>query len=195
MAIGDPFERQGNSPVAPPTRASPISIGRTQGKWPTVLGIIAIVLALLALLSFAGQLLTRFVPRPAGASQPAAIAPPQAWTAIASALGVILALLLLIGGIGLVRRSRWSARVLTVWALGALVLAVVGLTVTGLNLSAIEDEMRRQNPSMPPVASGVMHAVLLGSLCFGTLLSLVPPVFTLIWFGRGSVKAEVAAWA
>jgi hypothetical protein len=179
--------------VAPPTQAGPIPVEPPRSKWPTVLGIIAIVLAVLGLLSLLGQVLVLLVPHPPSASQPAVLEPPAAVKAIITPLWAAVSVLLLVGGIALVNRRRWSARALVGWAIGDLLLTLVGFGGMLLNTPASQ-QMSQQNAAMPPGYGGVGTMFFMTMMCFGTAIGLTPPIFALVWFGRKKIRDEVARW-
>jgi uncharacterized membrane protein YjfL (UPF0719 family) len=110
-------------------------------------------------------------------------------------LWIALTLLLLIGGIGLANRRRWSARAMVIWGIGDLVLTLVSFGGTLLTLPTFQQQMSQQNTAMPPGFGGAFMVGFMVSMCFGAAIGLVPPVFVLVWFGRRKIKDEVAGWA
>jgi hypothetical protein len=194
MAGQEPIEPPPVPLAAPPTRAGAIPIEPPRSTWPTVLGIIAIVLAVLGLLSLLGQAVMLVVPHPPAASQPAYPEPPAVVKAIVTPMWAALSVLLLVGGIGVANRRRWSARALVGWAIGDVVLTLVGLGGTLMSMPAVQQQMSQQNAGMPPGFGGVFMVGLMVAMCFGAAFGLVPPVFALVWFGRRKIKDEVAGW-
>lgn len=82
-----------------PTFAGPVPVERPRSKWPTVLGIIAIVLAGFGLLSELVEMAVSMVPdQPGAATQPAFAEPPSAVQSMMLAGGLIASVLLLVGG-------------------------------------------------------------------------------------------------
>lgn len=196
MATDDPIQPpQVPPPAAPPTRAGPIPVALPPSKWPTVLGTIAIILAALGLLSLIGPIVARFAPKPPTSQPTPPIMLPATWTAVGMPLHVTLSILLLIGGIGLLTRRRWSARAMRIWGIGDLLLTIVGLVFTLVAIPAYQQQMQQQNPSMSQVPGGAFLGIMLVSMCFGGVISLAAPVFALIWFSRRKIRDEVATWA
>ncbi len=183
-------------PPVPPTQPGAIPLAQPRSLWPTVLGIVAVILAGLGLLSLMWQMAALlFGVGHAPATQPAAGQPSKLALAVLTPAHTILVVVLLAGGIGLLRRRRWSARALLAWGIADAVLTVAALTYTLLNMPQVQEQMRRQNPAMQPMAGNVAGAFFLGIMCFGMVVGLTPPVFAIVWFRRANIRSEVAAWA
>jgi hypothetical protein len=182
-------------PIAPPTFAGPVPVEPPRSKWPTVLGIIAIILAGIGLLSIVGQFIAQQIPQPStAATQPAYPEPPAGVQAIMTPSWLVVSALLLVGGIGLLNRRRWSVRALIVWAIGDVVFTLAGTVGTLINLPTFQQQMRQQNAGMPPGAGGMFEAIFIGAMCFGSVVGFAPPIFALVWFRRRKIKDEVAGW-
>lgn len=187
MAFDEP--QQGSQPsypgpMVPPTQAGPVYDLEPPSKWPVVVGIIAIVLSALGLLggvcgmvmmTVAKPLMQNMPNMPAGALE---ITP----TLIATtAVNLGLSVMLLVVGIGFLKRRAWSARLGMVWAIVDIVAVIVNVAVA---------------PRMAAAQSGGQAEAVgasIGMVC-GATFGLVFPVFLLIWLSRAKIKQEVASW-
>ena len=120
---------------------------------------------------------------------------------ISAGLTIPIAIVLLIGGIGLTKRSPWSPKTCRTWA-GLKMLLVVYSSIIGYLVQQAQMEamqrMLEEDPNAPTAMVGF----------FGTLMAIIGPVifvfaivwgwalpiFMLIWFLRHKIKAEVAQW-
>jgi len=120
-----------------------------------------------------------------------------AWTISLSAVATVLGLLLLAGGVGLVRRRHWSRAALICWAVLKIILAVAnGLLVWVVQQQGLQEQSRMMGPGFAPGGAGAttVKAVTFFSLAFAILWGWALPVFLLIWFSRRSIKAQMAQW-
>ena len=194
------------TPMTPPTDAGAIPPRKT--TWPMVLGIIAIILGSLATLqgcmglgwpALAG-LFTSALPEEKAEMLDAtkSLTP---LIMISAGLTMAIAIVLLIGGIGLTKRNPRSPKTCKIWAGLKMVLVVYSSIVTFLSTQAQMEAMQRMLEEDPNTA-GMMPGF------FGTLMAIIGPVilvfaivwgwalpiFMLIWFSRRKIKAEVAQW-
>ena len=116
------------------------------------------------------------------------------WTVVVSLLSAAVAILLLAAGIGLVQRRRWSPRVFTIWAPLKIVLAIASTVVGWAIQQETMEAMRTQVPGMGALGPGTMESFASVGAVFALLWGCALPVFVLIWFARGSIKAQVAEW-
>lgn len=181
-------------------------------KWPTVVGTLSIVLGALGLLCgtigvgwsvFMDQLTS-------GMMQADIHAPPSIRiVSIVSALGgTLLALVLVIGGVGLVRRRRMGLAVTRVWA----VLRVVWLLIAlGLGLwllpANIEYQMAIQEAQIKAAEAdgrefpewaiktedGAWLAAVI-SIAVGTVVTAIYPTFCIFYLSRRKIADEVRRW-
>ena len=194
------------TPITPPTDAGAIPPRKT--TWPMVLGIIAIILGSLATLrgcmgigsSAIFGLFASAMPEEQAEMMEAtkAFAP---LIMISSGLTMAIAIILLIGGIGLTKRNPRSPKTCKIWAGLKMVLVVYGSIVTFLSTQAQMEAMQRMLEEDPNTA-GMIPGF------FGTLMAIVGPVilvfaivwgwalpvFMLIWFSRRKIKDEIAQW-
>jgi hypothetical protein len=189
----------GGEPVgAPPPE--PL-VARTSGSdWPDVMGVIAIILGAIGILSKMGAAFYPFI-RPVAVGLFSRNVPPGTIesffgflpdTMVVMLSGLIemgLAVLLLIGGIFLKNRRRLGVQLLKIWAWISIPWA---LLETGLANVLV----RRMLPSLPHLdvidfpMGGFIHA----GVIFGLIISLAVPIFVLAWFGGRSVSAEISSW-
>ena len=194
------------TPIVPPTDAG--AIQPRKSTWPMVIGIIAIILGSLATLrgcmsigsSAMFGLFASAMPEEQAEMMEAtkAFAP---LIMISSGLTMAIAIVLLIGGIGLTKRNPRSPKTCKIWAGLKMVLVVYSSIVTFLSTQAQIEAMQRMLEEDPNTA-GMMPGF------FGTLMAIIGPVilvfaivwgwalpiFMLIWFSRRKIKAEVAQW-
>ncbi len=185
-------------PLAPPTQPGAIVAPPRPSNWPNVIGIIAIVLG-------AGGILGGVW----GAASPWlmsslswAMLPGQAeslqawlpWTVSSSLAAAAVAILLLLGGIKLVKRNPAAPGLLRVWAILKLPMAVC-LTIVGIIVQREQFDVVQGSTTAMPMGSAFFDALTV----FGVVVSVVwygaLPVFMLIWFARKKSKAEVAGWS
>ncbi len=169
--------------------------------WPTVLGVIAIVFGCLGALMGAITGALPFFPRivswmtPKGQADPMAVMAKWRWWSVSiGAMGVAVAALLLVCGIGLRKRRRWGPRATLKWA----AIKIVSVVVVSVVASLIQQDQlaaMQQRTDIPSQAFVVMRALNGFGLFFALAWGWALPVFFLIWFTRGGVKQEVARWA
>lgn len=171
------------------------AVGATQVKqakpsgeaWPLVIGIISIILgaggALVAGLALLGSI--------AGSSGSSAYASGASVGRIVGGMfPLLLAIWLLMAGIGIVRRNQSSVSQIKRWAITKLV--IYG-TCMGLMLVTMPSNPTGNPNGLPPGLSGMqgsIHLIIFLSLVWVSLW----PIFVLVWFSRASVKNDVERW-
>lgn len=182
--------------AAPPTM--PGTLGPRRTTWPSVLGVITIVLGSLGILSglwtavspLFADLFVGLVP--GGQSGMESVAS-YAWLMVA--LGVMTmgrAGLEIMAGVAVYRRRGGARRLVFAWAWVAIVLSFVGAIATYLMQMEQFRVMSEKGMPMPAGLSGVIgvfSAVI--AVAWGCLF----PVFALVWFSRRVIREEVRAWA
>ncbi len=194
------------TPMTPPTDAG--AIQPRKSTWPMVIGIIAIILGSLATLqgcmglgwpALAGLFTSALSEEQAGMMDATKSLTPLMM--ISSGLTMAIAIVLLIGGIGLTKRSPRSPKTCRIWAGLKMLLVVYSSIVAYLVQQAQMEAMQRmleEDPNAPAAMVGF----------FGTLMAIIGPVifvfaivwgwalpiFMLVWFSRRKIKAEVAHW-
>ena len=193
----------GRVSVLPPMQPGSAPVADRPTRWPNVLGVISIVFGAGAILmssfNFASPRfyawLAERAPQDAGmAAQAEVMAEHATGTMIMAAFTTLLAALLLFGGIGLLRRRHWGVLVCTTWAVSKIPFVLVGAYFGLIVAREMMDKMGTLTP-----AGGPPPAFLDAMITVGIALAIVwgwaYPVFLLIWFSRGKIKAEYRDWA
>jgi len=191
-----------SQPPTPPREPGALSMESGPSSWPTVLGVIAIVLGGLGCLGGCWGALSPLFIRGVLKMVPQAQMPGPGldqfkewgpWITISSLIGVPLAVLLLASGIGLVQRRRWAVGVGRCWAILKMIWVVITSVASVVIQQGQFEALGQQNP-MPGLSGGLF--VVIG--VFAAVLALVwgwaLPVFFLIWFALKKTKREVAVW-
>lgn len=160
--------------------------------WPTLLGVVALVLAGSGALSSAvgmGIAIFGMTPDAHGRSDSGAISAIDTlfhpFMLVSSGVHMAISVLLAAGGVGLVRRRTWCVPTLVTWAclrLGAS--AVIGAWMFWLQ--------RRIGASLN--LGDLDRAIPLALALVNSLVAMSMPLFVLVWFRLGFVRREVGAW-
>ncbi len=165
-------------------------------RWPRVLGTIGVILGVIMFIDKLDDLVTRFgwseedwrrMFAPDVADLIVQAMPPVGWLVFSAVGGMVLALLLFIGSLVLRRRRRSGISLCRAWAWLAIVwtLLEIGRAIWWLE---------RYAGDIP----GVPLAAWQGFAAFGIAVALVImlayPVFLLVWFARGDIRAEYQEW-
>ncbi|MBN1490611.1 MAG: hypothetical protein JXA69_11900 [Phycisphaerae bacterium] len=188
--------------ATPPIMPEPMTQPPARSTWPTVVGILAIVFGAVTIIfgvfglvstSFEDFFLSSMSPEQAAETQ-RITASYQPWMIGSACVALVLAILLLVSGIGVVQRRRPGARRLRVWAYLSIPYAVAAMIMQAvLQSELIEVTQAGIGPTGTP---GVLEEIIVvPMLLFGLAWSCAGPVFVLVWFSRKSIKAEVADWA
>ena len=183
---------------APPTAPGALNQG-VQSSWPTVVGILSVVFGSMGTLAgfcgglgslFMGTMMSTFAKGNAQTQSMVdgmkAIMPYQL---ISCALTFIPGVILLISGIGTLRRRRWARRVSMLWVVVRLVLGGIGVFV-GLRTQQV---MQQHMGSMPsPSWASIFQGP--AGMVIGLVWVSAYPIFILIWFNRAAIKKETATW-
>lgn len=203
------------APAAPPTQRGTASV-TPRSTWPTVLATLSIVFGAgglvaygclgvaMTLLSsaFADTLRSIESQNPqmgVQAAQMDAFGEYMGVTLATQIAAAVLALMLLIVGIGLAGRRRWSARASDVWSILKLVYIVPAVYFGMKSGMAQFDAASVANAqagagSMPQGFFGIMRSVVWLGVAIHVVWLGAWPVFLLIWFRRPAIREEVAAW-
>lgn len=206
--MSDPAEPAAVPPVAPPTTQGDFVPVKPPESWPTVIGVISIIFGSLGVLSGAcgGALLllsgplVSMIPKEQAAEMEVQLSSGLPYPVLQGGvmlLELVISVMMLVGGIVLLRRKR-SARGLlvgTAWLdlLANTVGAVVGFMVMQAQMKAMQEnaEVAQQMPAgfgaLAQGAGGVMAFV-------QWLFLAIWPVFVLIWFSRSRVRESVETW-
>ena len=191
------------TPMTTPTVAG--AIPPKPSSWPMVIGVIAIIFGSLATLGgcfglvsslFLDQFMS-LVPQGEAEEMTSALDGLKPALIISGALTMVLAIVLLIGGIGLLRRRAWGRSTCLTWAVLKIVL-VVGGSVLSYIVQQAQFQAMAEDPnmagSMPGFLPALMQAMGVVGLVVGVLWGWALPIFMLIWFSRRKIKVETAQW-
>jgi hypothetical protein len=192
-------------PSAPPTSAGPLPSAVRSPAWPTVIGVIAIVFGVLGAIGGLWGVVGLAVMRRFGFGLWAkvevadAVRGWAAWTIPLSAVAAVLGLMLLAGGVGLLRRRRWARTALVRWASLKIPLVVASGMLGWLVQQQVwqtQSSVMAAGGGFPQtaVSSTAVAAFATFGLVLGTIWGWALPVFVLIWFARGPIKAQVSTW-
>ncbi len=188
--------------------------------WPTVVGIIAIIFGSLGavnnglcapvglvLSGSMGGLFDKLAESQPGAGMEEQAAMMDALqdylpaNLAVSITAAILSLILLIGGIGLVKRRAWCIRTIVIWALLKMIHAVpamaVGYLLNSEMFRAMEEaaETSSGGPGqMPAGFDAMIKGFSMAGVLIGMLWAWALPMFMLIWFARAKIRQEVTSW-
>jgi len=154
---------------APPTR------------WPLVIGILSIVLASLGIVCTpVSVVMNQFNPQ---SQRMMAGMPPWFGTyqIVSGVVGVCVAILLLVAGIQTLRRQPSGRTLHITYGALAMLLAIVGLTLSVMIFTQahVEPPVRQFSLAIMPCTAVMVFAY---------------PVFLLVWFLRPKIAKEVAGW-
>lgn len=204
-----------NQPSMSPPSMTPPQYGGdipTQpSSWPTVLGVLLIVLASLGLMSnVCGGIAAVFMPalmsQMGSTGQDDAVIKAQmdmaskymAFNLANASILIVLGVILLIGGIGLLRRRRSAAGKVKLWAIGRMIwslpAAYMTYLITADTLKVMQQAAADNNQPMPAGVTVLFDALGPISAVVNLFMWCAVPVFVLIWFMRRRIKNEVAAW-
>lgn len=180
---------------------------RARANWPTVIGIISMVLGALAVLNaiwtlFWGVVGPWFFETSGLAKDPQFAASYQSTLdnaeiiAATSVASVALGSLLMLAGLRVNQRRASGVRLSIIWAwcrIGfAIVSTAIGAFISLSQLDATKAQMSA--PGVPPFVASIIGPTMIVMLVLSFLWFLVYPVFTLIWFSRARVRETTATW-
>jgi hypothetical protein len=197
VVTADPY----HPPARPPIQPREFTPSHATSSWPTVIGVIAIVLGALAVLgelagSAAVFLLDTFpsaVPQ-ARATAMEAVQQLGFWVVADSLLCMGAAALLVAVGIGLLRRRHWAVRTASVWAWFKILLVAADAAVTYPLVKAQCEAAFQQMSGIPGVPARTSELMTFGALALVLVWGWAWPVFLLIWLARREIRAETSAW-
>ena len=187
------------SPAPPPDAALG---GEGPKSWPLIIGVIAIVFGSFAALGGCGNIVSTLFftdlmgELMEGTPQGAIVLEQlETYKPLIVGLGVavmVLALWLLVAGIGMIRRARWSVPAALTWSIAKMILVVangvISYQMQQAQMKAFADVPDAMD--MQPFGPGMNAFFILLSIAWGWAL----PVFVLVWFSRPAVRQEVATW-
>ena len=198
------MESNENTPAATTPMTPPSEVGEVPRKppsWPGAIGTISIVFgamglvcyACLSLQTMATPLIVGMVPEDQRPPTPQGIQLFVQIFQLCAAAG--LSVWLLIAGIGMTRRRPWARSHTVGWSVAKILLSFISTTMGVVFASATVDQINSQlsKGGTPPFTVSITWVMVFVAIAL--VWALLWPVFLLIWFSRGAVKDEVAAWA
>ncbi|MBN1342492.1 MAG: hypothetical protein JXQ73_07420 [Phycisphaerae bacterium] len=186
-------------------RPAVAAVPQSQESWPSVIGIIAIIFGVGGILSsvmgLASTFTTDWMLTSFGATMPAEaraqmqVAKDSAvYIAVGLAVALAIAPVLLAGGIGLLKQRRWSPKVLVSWAGARMLLVLVNTIFAYTMVESQLQQTMQQDPNLPQMPAAFVQGIGTFSVCGGLVWGWALPVFMLIWFSRGKIRAQTAQW-
>lgn len=192
---------QPQHPMDPAPPVSYMGMDEPASKWPTAIGTISIVLGSIGLLCYGCNSLSNIASPMFSGMIPPEQRPPDPPAHLAAiqisqlCIAFLLSLWLLIAGIGLVKRRRWSRSNHIAWAFAKILISVVSAVISFVVLedfvNMINDQMSTGGQTPPFTFSSQLFMII---LIVSIVWYLIYPIFVLIWFSRATVKAEVQQW-
>jgi hypothetical protein len=186
--------------VAPPTQPGAIPEPARGSVWPTVIGVIAIVLGVFSAIGalwgmVSPHIMGAFVSRMPGQSASAMqgfLDRFFVWMIVSQVITLLLAVWLLIGGVAMTVRRTWAANACRGWAVAKGLFVVVQQYFV---IQIVEYQFQAMKMSGAPAMAGNLQTITtVSSVVFGLLWGLALPVFMLIWFSRRRIKQEMRSW-
>lgn len=195
--------------ATPPIEAEPLHDEVPPTRWPTVFGVISIIYAIIGLscgtLQSVWLGVMDFVPEMfrGGVSLPLAVRLVYIGLIIPV---LILGIMLLSGGIGLVRRKRSSVGLLKKWVIGRIVMLLVGIiasiltapTQIQIQKQVYEFQVKmmeeaKRTPPPPRSDDEIWHGLLIQTGVATGLIAVYPFVLGM-FLSRKKIADEVAEW-
>ena len=204
MSTVDFNDMQGG-PSVPPMAPGPIPQVRPTSRWPTVIGIIAIVLGSLGALGggvgmfgpmFTGMIKEFVEDQPGTAAtvvQFEVTAEWATWNIVQSICGLAVGVVLILAGVGLLKRRGWGPKATISWAVLKMLL-VIGASVGGYGQAKTLIDRMVDDPNMQGLPQGALSIGIVIGVGLNAVWGWALPVFMLIWFSRSKIKAETAQW-
>ncbi len=205
-------EEQSSAPLGnfPSTRTDASGSDRPHVIWPKVLGIVMIILGCLSIPIGISSVYYNYgyriyearaklgVGKPLTPDQLEFLREPliHDWNLISTAglgLFVILAVVLLVSGIGMVRRRRWSVGVAKAWASIKIVVGLAMVAIGWIVKDRIAAAVASGNIQAETVPQDLMR-VSAGGMTSQAVMLVALPVFVLIWLSLRSTKEEAVYW-
>jgi len=201
------MDQQWDSPDNSSMMTPPVEGGALEEKptkWPTVIGVIGIVLSSLGLICGCTGYFTVPLQRMVAGMQP-----PNAPTSVLSEVQLQIAeqyqiimiilttislgmsLWLLLGSIALVRRRRSARTTLMAWAVVSILNFALNICTQILIFQATAAELQQRGEGR--FVNQLWVGAAIGG-CLGILFGIALQVFTLTWFSRSKIKTETAQW-
>ncbi len=195
-----------NQPFPGPPIQSQHSSAGGEIKWPKIMGIISIVFSVLAIfgsvISFFTGAMLRFQMKTGGINaDPAAVdAFVDKWNwyyLMGGATGLLMGILLLVGGISLLKLKKNSRPIYLIYSVLAILYGIFGCYMI-LGSGMIDEQMNvmfgeAEGSDDPAVKIGKMSGRIGGMVggMVGLVFGMAPPIFFLIWFNRQKIKTDL----
>lgn len=187
--------------MSPPIEPGALGTGTPAPTWPKPIGIIAIILGSLGMLGGAlgmvapqvmGTMASKMPPEVAGQFE--VMDDFAGWTIASSLAGLVVAVALLVAGIGVLKQRRWGVTAIQAWA-AVKMLLVVATSILTYQIFQETAVTMSQTQGVQAMPGGFMSAMGAFSVGFGLLWGWALPVFLLVWFARRKIKQQVASWS
>ncbi|MCC7407262.1 MAG: hypothetical protein IT442_04275 [Phycisphaeraceae bacterium] len=182
-------------PPTVPNLASPAP----QSSWPTVLGVIGLVLGILGGLGYlCGALWPLIAPwmqqhMPADAASD--IPPTPVISIVIAIVSLILSILLCVAATRLLQRRLAAVKLWRTWAWLKIVALIVGMALSiPIQIEAMRQAAAGQTTQPSPMSEQTLTIIAVGGAALGLVVFLILPVFALIWFNREKIRQETALW-
>ena len=176
-------------PTTPPfttPQGSPSPPGTNKPNWPIVIGVISVSLGGLGMIV---NLISALLGGMRGNTQGAGISFPDwfgTYTRVEGVAGTGIALLLLLGGIALLRRRRPARPLHMVYAVANIISSLIEVYIVVSAMGYFIEP------------GGQMATVMKTSMYIGAFVGgaagCAYPIFLLIWLSRGRIRAEMQQW-
>lgn len=194
---------------------TPLNPPAEEPRWPQVVGTISVVYAIIGLLCqslFLVQTLAsdwimrKFVGNVDLPKMPASMFLPQV---VAVIFGTVLGIILLMGGLSVLKRRAKGVKLVRLWAVLRLVLLVFGIGLAIFTAPAsiayqrevqekvMEAQQERSGgraPAMPQMDEKTQMKLAMVMIAVISAIQAVYPVFAGVFLSRASVAEEVARW-
>lgn len=188
--------------IVPPTRPGVMPGISRPPVWPTVLGVICAVAGGLGAVGAVGQLLAplflgmvRDTLGDTGAEELMGMVEKHAvHSMVLYGFGLVLAVVLLIGGVLVAKRRAGGVTLLLWWSLARVPWTVGLLWLTFLTQREQMKFMMAQQGAPVPQFKAIMTGVNVGTLVFVAIWSMALPVFLIVWFRREKIAAQIKEW-
>ncbi|HRJ49848.1 MAG TPA: hypothetical protein PKU91_04910, partial [Phycisphaerales bacterium] len=120
------------------------------------------------------------------------------WTGSLVAINLLLgglAVLLIVAGIGLLRRRRWGAAWMVRWSILKIIAGIAFAVVSALmQRDQIHAMAGSQNDPAASAVLGMGPLMIVVTAVFALVWTATFPVFVLVWMGRGTIRKTIASW-
>lgn len=180
---------------------------QARAQWPTVVGVLSMVLGVSAALNAMWTLfwgvLGPFFLETIGVSRHPQFAASYQTTRdnaliilVNGLLALVLGCMITYAGLRIMQRRRAGVRPSINWAWCKIAFAVFTTVTSGfMGVSQFEaTKQQMMTPGMPAFVISLLGPIMVAGYVFWFLWLNAYPVFTLIWFRRAGVREDIAAW-